>query len=303
MALLHVNATGDFWQPRRGGEADAPHALTRLLAQSPPDQPVPILIHGFRYAPGVPGKDPHDQILSPDGQPQHGLPSWPRHLGLREHDPTPMIAFGWQAAGTLWTARRETVRAGRALARLITDIRRISPGRRVSVMAHSLGARVLYEALAHLGPDDIWRAVLLFPATFRHETNRALATPAGQACEFVNITSGENRLFDMTHALMISGVQGRPLGRNEPAHHGRWINLPIDCDSTLGRLARAGFAIGPRQRRVCHWSSYLRPGVFALYRALIVERAALPLTALGATSTPNPEPHIPRPRMPLRAAG
>ncbi|MFZ1660559.1 MAG: hypothetical protein WAT77_01270, partial [Paracoccaceae bacterium] len=62
MALLHVNATGECWQPRRGGEADAPHALTRLLAQTPPDQPVPILIHGFRYAPGVPGKDPHDQI-------------------------------------------------------------------------------------------------------------------------------------------------------------------------------------------------------------------------------------------------
>ena len=34
-------------------------------------------------------------------------------------------------------------------------------------------------------------------------------------------------------------------------------------------LARMGHVIAPAQGRVSHWSPYLRPGVFSVYRALL----------------------------------
>jgi hypothetical protein len=34
-------------------------------------------------------------------------------------------------------------------------------------------------------------------------------------------------------------------------------------------LARLGFPLRPASARICHWQPYLRPGVFALYRALL----------------------------------
>lgn len=281
--LLHINASNGGWHCRTG----RPWQLAEALARLAPDQPVPILIHGLRYAPGVPGKDPHDQILSAEGLPQLGLPSWPRHLGLREGQPQLMLAFGWQAGGTLWAARRQCTDAGRALAGLIADIHALSPGRRISVMAHSLGARVLWQALPHLASGSLWRAVLLYPATLRAETERALATPAGQSAEVVNITSGENRFFDYGHALLTAGLGARPLGRGLRRVRAGWLDLRIDCETTLNGLECLGFRIGRRERRVCHWSSYLRPGIFSLYRALIAVPDALSLTALERACQKN----------------
>ena len=285
MALLHVNAVGDSWRPRTPDAA----GLSDLLLATPVGQPIPILIHGYRYHPGVAGMDPHDQILSPTGLPELGLPSWPRHLGQRPGAPELMIAFGWPAGGTLWSARAKASGAGRALAALVADIRARAPDRPIAILAHSLGARVVYEALHALEPHALWRAVLLFPATFRHETARALASPAGQTCQFVNVTSGENRLFDLAHAFLVWGMLGKPLGRGRAIADGRWRNLPIDCARTLRHLGQLGFPVGPRQRRICHWSSYLRPGLFALYRALIAAPQTLPLSALtpGSHATPD----------------
>lgn len=276
MTLLHIDAVGEDWRPNPRSACDLAAALARI----PPTLPVPILIHGFRYAPGVRGKDPHDQILSPVGQAGRGLPSWPRHLGLREDDPQLMIAFGWQAGGTLWAARNQAVRAGVALSHLIRTIHQLRPGQPVSIMAHSLGARVFLGALETLPERSIWRAVLLYPAAFRYETEHALAFPAGRTCEIVNVTSGENHLFDLCHTMLTSGVLGRPVGRGLSRARPGWLDLPIDCNETLTGLAHLGFRIGRRERRVCHWSSYLRPGIFALYEALIAVPDAISLARL-----------------------
>lgn len=282
MTLLHVDARDDRWCLNRHSRTGLAEALERL----DPDRPVPILIHGFRYAPGVQGKDPHEQILSAEGQPRRGLPSWPRHLGFREGSGRLMISFGWRADGTLWSARAEALRAGRALAALIRDIHRLRPRQRVAVMAHSLGVRVLLGALCELPEGAVWRAILLYPATFRHETERALAAPAGRSCEFVNVTSGENRVFDFCHALLTSGRLGRPLGRGLRDARPGWLNLPIDCETTLRGLEHLGFRIGRRERRVCHWSSYLRPGIFSLYEALIAIPDALSLALVERACQP-----------------
>lgn len=285
MTLLHVNAEGCLWRMQDSGTPD----LAALLDRLPPDRPVPILIHGFRYAPGVAGRNPHDSILSlaatlPDGD----LP-WPRHLGLSAEGPELGIAFGWHGYGSFWRARAEARRAGLALAALVAHIRALSPGRRVTVLAHSLGARVVLSALPATTPGDIARALLLFPAVLRSEVETALASRGALATEIVNVTSRENRLFDLVATFLASGGLDRPVGSDHAARHAGWADLRIDCGETLAHLNLLGFAIGGPERRICHWSSYMRPGVFALYRALIAEPEALPLDRL-------------RPRSPAAAA-
>ena len=45
--------------------------------------------------------------------------------------------------------------------------------------------------------------------------------------------------------------------------------LQLDHADSLKALKTAGFPIAPPKNRVCHWSPYLRPGVFRLYRAFL----------------------------------
>ena len=65
-----------------------------------------------------------------------------------------------------------------------------------------------------------------------------------------------------------------------------WVDLQIDQPGTLRALARLGHALPAAPTRICHWSPYLRPGVFAIYRAALngsltlpILRAALPARA------------------------
>lgn len=279
MPLLHVNADGCLWRMRDPGQPGLAEALDRLA----PRMPVAILIHGYRYAPGIRGRDPHDAILSqarvlPDGD----LP-WPHHLGLTGAQSALGIAFGWNGTGTFWQARARAAEAGMALAALVARIRALSPRRRVTVLAHSLGARVLLSALPAVSSGDIDRAILLFPAPLGSEVEAALATRSARATEIVNVTSRENRLFDLVAGLLASGGLDRPAGARTATRDAGWIDLRIDCPETLAHLNLLGYAIGGPERRICHWSSYMRPGVFALYRALIAEPAALPLARLRPT--------------------
>jgi hypothetical protein len=117
-----------------------------------------------------------------------------------------------------------------------------------------------------------------------------------------NVTSRENDLFD---ALLMAAMPGRglPLGRGLGAPGRNWIDIPIDRAATRSALAGLGFPIPTPDRRFCHWSGYLRPGLFPLYAALLADRAALPLRLLSGLLAEPCEPDRPpaRRRMPLKA--
>lgn len=254
--------------------------LARRLAALPADAPVVAMVHGWRYAPGLVGDCPHGTILALD--PPAGdrrVVSWPRHLGL---DGTHGLAIGlgWHARCGLWTAHRRAREAGRALAEIAARLADLSPGRPLHVIGHSLGARVALNALAHATPGHFGRVLLLAAAESRIGAEAALASPAGLAAEIVNVASRENDLFD---ALFEWGVHlgrrtsvGQGLGRRA----GNWRDLWIDHPESRAALADLGYPLPPPPGRICHWSPYLRPGVFALYRALLDGRlspGALPL--------------------------
>ena len=60
----------------------------------------------------------------------------------------------------------------------------------------------------------------------------------------------------------------------------------IDDPATEQALARLGYPLRPASVRVCHWQPYLRPGLFALYRALLARRLGPAPTPRGPGSRP-----------------
>ena len=254
--------------------------------------PIVIMVHGFKFAPGQGDDCPHRHILSLDPQVRHRKAlSWPRALGLRPDDALRAIAFGWEGLETVRRAWDNAGRAGRALATLIDRLRLVAPHRPVHALAHSMGARVVICALAHLPGPALRRVVLLNPASYQSHARNALASPGGAAAEVINVTTRENDLFDQLLEWTIPPQHpgDRSLGAGLPEQH-NLITLQLDDPRALQAMARLGHAIAPARARICHWSTYLRPGAFDLYRALLTTPEALPLDRLRLALPPDQQP-------------
>lgn len=283
MPLLRVDA--EDGRPVCADRSDAGPALASTLRDLPPDAPVMVMIHGYKYAPGIPGRCPHGSILSlaPSARHPRRCVSWPRAMGFTETVASEglCIAFGWRATGTIWQATRAADTAAMALGNLLG--RAEAAGRLVHVLTHSLGARVALGALPALPRRAVGRMVLLHAAEFRSRACAALDTPAGRTAEVVNVTTRENDLFD----ALLRGFVGphRPLDPALSAGLGmsrpNWLDIRIDDPASREALAEMGFAIPPPEGRVCHWSAYMRAGMFDLHRALLraPERTPLPMLA------------------------
>ena len=287
-------------------------ALQAALADLPPVAPVIILIHGYKFSPATQLTDPHDHILSLTPRPGcRKAISWPRHLGFGRgtHDEGLCIAFGWEARGSLWQAWDSAARAGAALAGLIGQIGGLRDGK-VDVLGHSLAARVALAALAALPEGSIGRLVLLAAAEFQSAASAALAAPAGRDAEVINITTRENDVFDSLLEWLIRATErgDRALGAGLGAPARNWLDVQIDCADTRRSLASLGFRVPPPSRRVCHWSPYLRPGLFSFYAGLIRDPQRLSLTALRRALPADTAPRwsrlltLPALRLPLSVA-
>ncbi|MFA9231524.1 MAG: alpha/beta hydrolase [Microgenomates group bacterium] len=271
-------------------------ALVAALQRLPQGAPVVAMIHGYRFQPGVAGLCPHGHILSlePPAADRKAV-SWPRHLGLDGAQGGLAIAFGWPAAGTPWGAYARAAVAGRALAELATTLRRIDPKRKLDVIAHSFGARVALSALSHAHPGDFGTLILLAGAETRRPTLRAMQTPAGQAVQVINVTSRENDLFDAALEWLVCMGTDTAIGQGLHRKPANWLDLQIDQPATLNALGALGFALPMAAARVCHWFPYLRPGTFALYRALL--QSTLDQATLCRTMPVTPDQRWSRLRM------
>ena len=212
-------------------------------------------------------------------------------FGTLQPDEGLAIAFGWNARGAIFHARKNGAAAGLALAKVISTLRLSAPERPVHVMAHSLGIEPVLEALHHLPVRSVDRILSLTGASHVSRVEAALETPAGRTCQFFNITSRENDAFDFlferTAVSTLPGDQAIGAGVTAP----NAVTLQLDCDQTLRHLARLGSAIAPARRRICHWSSYTRPGVMKFYSRLLRQPETLPLSriraGLPATTAPR----------------
>lgn len=264
--------------------ADA--ATTAGLAGSvralPPFAPVVVMIHGYRYAPGVPRSDPHRQILSLDPDPARGpILSWPRALGFGSghEDEGLAIGFGWDARGRLDRVYRRAGDTGQRLAALVSAIAQHG-GRPVALIGHSLGARVALQALNHADPGSVGRVVLMAGAEFRDRAAIALDSQAGRRAEILNITSRENDPFDFAMELLLERGRRKAIGQGLADPAANWVDLQIDDRPTIEALDRMGFAVECQPRRLSHWTPCLRRGLFDFYRTALFQPWALPLAAL-----------------------
>ena len=252
--------------------------------------PVLIMLHGFGYCLSRAGQSPHDHILTCGADhPLRRAPSWPRRMGYGQGTPDLglCLAFGWEAGGNIWRAHREAGRAGKALATLIADLAALGAGP-VNIMAHSLGARVALAALRDLNPGDIGRMILLTGAELRSTAEVALLSPAGRKAEVLNIISRENDVFDFIYEWLLAPhrIGARALGAGLALPH--CVTAQTDHPAHLAGLHALGFPTAPAAHRMCHWSTYLRPGLFPLYRAFLGSDPSLSLADLRAALPDKP---------------
>jgi len=282
MPVLQIDSGPDG--PRRHTSTKAMTPALRRALQG--RGPIVIMIHGYKFDPRNPDTCPHRHILSlTPRRASFKIVSWPRGLGFdgQSQDEGVAIAFGWPARGTIWQAYERAAAAGRALASLIETIAHVAPGRQVHLLAHSLGARVALTALPHVSAPVVGRVILLSGADYGQTARTALHCTAGQQAQFINVTSRENDLFDFLLERLVTPPQrgdgtlahGMPQASNT-------LTLQLDHRETLRVLRGAGFDIAPPGGRVCHWSSYIRQGVFPLYRALLRQPEEWPLVQLRA---------------------
>lgn len=280
MPILRINADGCI--PQLAGPDCGSLLHSDALKPHLNDAPVLIMLHGYSYSPSRPNCNPHDQILkSGQDHPQTRLQSWPRRMGYGPGTPDRglCIAFGWEAGGTIWRANREAGRAGLALAALIRQMAELGAGP-VNIIAHSLGARVALASLPGLERGTIGRMILLTGAELRSTAEAALLSPAGRSAHVLNVISRENDIYDFLYEWLLAphryGARALGAGLALP----QCVTAQIDSPDHLFGLRGLGFAIPLATQRMCHWSSYLRSGLFPLYRAFLDPDHALDLADL-----------------------
>ncbi len=280
MPMLRISVEDSH--PRIHGSL-APLAPTLQHAIGQDHGPIKIMIHGFKYLPGHPSFCPHDGILSrhPTGKAAKII-SWPRHLGLRGQKGEGLgISFGWTARGSIWNAYDAAQSAGDALVRLLEIIKTLAPDRPIQVIAHSLGARVAIRAIGHAPAGIVSHAILMAAAEYQSIAETALCSPAGQNVNVLNVSSRENDIFD----YMLERLIKRPCPHDRMLGHGslslpNMATLQLDHPASLTVLRANGYPIASPQKRICHWSPYLLPGVFPLYRAFL--RDEIPVRKMRA---------------------
>lgn len=295
MPLVHV--TDHAGNPQLHGGGGLASALRIAMAAKP--GPVVILIHGYKYAPGTGENCPHDSLFAPENRSRLARSaSWPDRLDLGRLT-GPVIGYGWSARGSLWQAHRQAQVAGEGLARLILALRGLAPKRPVHILAHSMGARVALCAAQTLPNGALDRMLLLAGAEYRSAAQAAMQS--SDAALF-NVTSRENDLFDLLYKRLIPSPapDDRLLGAGLCAPQA--ITLRLDDPGTLHGLAGLGYDIAPPQGRICHWSVYLRPGIFPLYTDLLNGTHSLQALrqACPEPAQPTPRPIAPIAHWPLR---
>ena len=279
--------------------ATAADGLLEAAPEVPRGAPIILMVHGYRFSPSVPAHDPFAHIMAPSrARPGLNALSWPRHLGFGRRDPMEGLglAFGWEARGAFWGAHARAWAAGGALAEIVEALHRAMPGRPINAVAHSLGARVVLRAMRLLPEGAMRRVVLMSPAEHRSAARAAMASPTGRGAEVICVRSVENRVFDGLLQVLVP----RPepvLGLGLPGH-ANWVDLDPCDPAAVEALGRLGHRVAPGRWRVCHHSSYARPGMMRLHRALVREPERTPLSALraaGPALASAPEPGMMRP--------
>jgi hypothetical protein len=127
-------------------------------------------------------------------------------------------------------------------------------------------------------------------ACYRSRCEEALRTVAGMSAEFINMTSRENDPFDFLFERLIRPPRPGDRALGLGVHAPNAVTIQLDCADTLAHIARIGVVISAPQFRVCHWSSYMRPGVLRFYSNLLRDHQTWSLDRLRQGLPPETTP-------------
>lgn len=320
MAYLGIAASPAGLRSARSA-ADLGGLIARHHARLPEGAPVVILIHGYRFDPHDRAGDPHRHIFAfRDAARCRKARSWPRGLGFTRHADAAglCIGFGWPAhvphLRSLLTRGRtgfaqvyiNATGYGAQLAKLMSLLARHAPGRRVDIVAHSLGARVALAALPALETPP-GRMILLGAAEFDGAALAFLAALRTEARpEIYNVTARSNDAYDAMFETFAPrrGPHDRALGLGLGRRVPNWLDLQLDRADVTAWVNDRGIPLKPAQTRLCHWSFYTRSGAFGVYRAILGRRPGWDINTLrNVPCFGAQEPRWSRMRPGLRLAG
>lgn len=299
MAYVGITASPGGLSGSNGGP-DLDALLAPRLAATPPDAPIVVLIHGYKFDPTIGGDadDPHTSLYA--FRPRAAgrkVRSWPEGLGFRPDTPEDglCVGFAWPAAArhlpNLVSSGRtgfavvydRAAEYGARLAALIARIQALAPGRPVDILAHSLGARVALTATAHLETAP-GRIVLLGAAEFDARARDALAARSGRRPQVYNVTARANDFYDAMFETFAPrrdwSERALGLGLRDPLPC--WLDLQLDRSDVTDWINAQGVGLTPSGARLCHWSFYTRGGAFEVYQAILRRRPGWDIPSLRA---------------------
>jgi hypothetical protein len=311
MAVLRVNAAADgMVHAAPGIRTSWRDGLRDAVERLPPDAPVTVLVHGYRYSwrplRGVFCCDPHRLLylpgdLAPSARRRPRTANWPYALGFSETAARDglCIALGWDARhwrpGLDCFARvhRTAGRTAAALVTLVRAVAEIDPRRPIDCLSHSLGARVVLQALRRAPDLPVARAILLGGAEYSAEARAALEAQdrLGGRTEFFHMIARANDVYDGLFQLFAPRPPEPgdvPLGaRGLGLDHRRWLDVQLDHPEVRRWLTRQGLAPERPPERISHWSFYADPGAMAFYRAILRDRRGWSVAAMRARGLPS----------------
>jgi hypothetical protein len=293
MAYFGVSATGTGIAAAAGGDLAA--GLGAVLGRVAPDAPVVVLVHGWKFDPGRRAADPHRSLYAFRPTVDRRIRSWPAGLGIADDagESGLAIGFAWPASAShlaslvacgrtgFATVYDRAGVAGVALAALLRLVQTLAPGRRIDVLAHSLGARVALAALPHLDRTPE-RMILLGAAELAARAEAfVVARAPDERPAIYNVTARTNDLYDLAFECFVPARRPgeRASGAGLPGL-ACWLDLQLDRPEVAAWARVQGVPLSPETARCCHWNFYTREGAFALYQAILRRRPGWDIESL-----------------------
>ena len=337
---------GEFTGPAQiaGGK---PHndyledALADAAKKLKPRSPVLVMVHGFQFDPrdDVTGaieraENPHQRIYhfaagrsgTPlDREKEHHTTGWPGRLGFAPDDGGEegvAVAFGWYSNPGFFDSILGSSKDFHQLAyhfaglttwpfiavlHALANAPRLA-GREIDLFCHSLGSRVVVNALVELARTApqfprlgevlarIGRVILLGGSERVPNGLMAAQLAASGAAgkvAFYNAVLRKDEVLD--HLAEKTHVAEFPLnqvlGHNglAPLKPGNWLDLQLDGLALQRWCERNGTPIdgGVEKSFASHWVYYTYPDNMALYRRILRDRADWSVAGLRAEAIPD----------------
>ncbi|MEM7243128.1 MAG: hypothetical protein AAF429_13175 [Pseudomonadota bacterium] len=240
--IIPVIAKAGRFYDRQAPMRDVFEKLTTRAAGADAAHPMVMMIHGQGFDPGIRRADPYRTIFAYDPYGDRiadywRLQSWVHRFKDAAAAPANalMIGYGWQAcapdfvtSANLNEVARKAVTEAQFFSQFICRLRQMAPKRRLHVLAHGLGAKVVLRALEQTPNMRIDRLVMLDAVALISDGLLAMNAKAGHKTALYNIydrPTTRMRFFDKYCEK--AGPLDHVLGFGFPFQRHRWVDVPL----------------------------------------------------------------------------